>query len=73
MTDQVRPRTEQKNVGSVCWKSQHTTIPGKPTLFNQGFRVSSLLTVLQILKEVGDINVLSTPQITAMDNITGHY
>ena len=27
------------------------------------------MNVLQILKEVGDINVLSTPQITAMDNI----
>ena len=27
------------------------------------------MTVLQILKEVGDINILSTPQITAMDNI----
>ena len=37
-------------------------------LFNRAFNFPTPL--LQILKEVGDVNVLSTPQITALDNVT---
>ena len=41
---------------------------GTNRVLNQALN-SSLFPLLQILKEVGDVNVLSTPQLTAMDNV----
>ena len=41
---------------------------GTNRVLNQALH-SALFPLLQILKEVGDVNVLSTPQLTAMDNV----
>ena len=58
------PTDAQKYIDSL-WKSQNNS--GRNQL-NQALN-SSLFPILEILKKVGDINVLSTPQITAMDNV----
>ena len=41
---------------------------GTNRVLNQALH-SALFPLLQILKEVGDVNVLSTPQLSAMDNV----
>ena len=56
---------EQKSIDSL-WKSQNNL--GRNRQLSQALN-SSLFPILEILKKVGDINVLSTPQITAMDNV----
>ncbi|MCY4513239.1 MAG: hypothetical protein OXB86_06090 [Bdellovibrionales bacterium] len=55
---------EQKNINSL-WRSQNTS---RNRQLDQALN-SSLFPILEILKKVGDVNVLSTPQITAMDNV----
>ena len=58
------PTDAQKYIDNL-WKSQNTN---RNQFLNQALN-SSLFPILEILKKVGDVNVLSTPQITAMDNV----